>query len=515
MKARRTHKAPKTHRLPFRPSYPLRTEPRVSILRQLFTFLTGQIAKWNPELIIVVERKGTAILRALKEWEDEELEWSWDRVISSDAIDQMPDDYFRSKRIVIFDDMIKTGAHVRRVLSNLSERNLFDPANVKLAIFAVHADCPPEIRFPGGTTTYEWFYRELLSASYQTIQVQIVEMLQRAGSLMLDTEHIEVRLRLRNDFARLYGAVKRRANALVFRSSDQRTNISVLYPDDQAHMLSSGLFPTGTPVERIIKKCRIVDRGNDEYAIIPICFPMIPQLFDRWEVSSADRKILGESIDRSSVGRFHGIGLLAALEILTWALKDLAFLTREDITLSLPQSPSEKRSGGGYSLEHLRVVFPTLDLTKLTQRIAAVDRAAGSKGSQLRNRGFDDARFPSITNEELHRDSIRLLQVIRYEIDERILESELLATNGTPVEAVPGLTLAEIFDVGATFGWAKAKTSTICDILIDQAALSPDICSVEDEFGRLFTARTFSPAGEVVSEMVRRYTTQLGLPHGF
>src|SRR5882672_4238463 len=76
-----------------------------TIQRQLLTFISEQIESWKPDLIIVIERKGTAILRALKEWEECPLAWNWENVISSDAIDQMPDEFFRSRRILIFDDM--------------------------------------------------------------------------------------------------------------------------------------------------------------------------------------------------------------------------------------------------------------------------------------------------------------------------------------------------------------------------------------------------------------------------
>ena len=35
-----------------------------------------------------------------------------------------------------------------------------------------------------------------------------------------------------------------------------------------------------------------------------------------------------------------------------------------------------------------------------------------------------------------------------------------------------------------------------------------------DEDGVMRIIRTFAPAGEIISDLVRRYTTQWGLPHG-
>src|SRR4051812_30835720 len=77
------------------------------IERELHTFLLGQIERWQPDLIIVVERKGTAILRSLKEWEESRLNWPWEKVISSESIDQVPEDKMKGKRLLIFDDMMK------------------------------------------------------------------------------------------------------------------------------------------------------------------------------------------------------------------------------------------------------------------------------------------------------------------------------------------------------------------------------------------------------------------------
>ena len=108
--------------------------------RQLRTFVGEQIERFHPEIIIVVERKGTAILRALTERASDPLRWSWTRVLSSSVVGQLPDDFFKTKRILIFDDMMRTGKHLTEVLDQLWERRLWELTdnNVKVAVFAVH-----------------------------------------------------------------------------------------------------------------------------------------------------------------------------------------------------------------------------------------------------------------------------------------------------------------------------------------------------------------------------------------
>lgn len=482
----------------------------IEILLQ--TFLSEQIAKHKPDLIIVVERKGTAILRSLNESAHNNFDWPWSKVISSEAIEQMSDEYFRSKRILVFDDMMKTASHIRNVIQQLSDRELIeDKSTIRIAVFAVHEACPSEIESPIGAIPYSWFYRNLTSVNYQSIQIQIVGMLQQSGSLMLDTEHLEVRLRLLGSLNRIIGAVKRKATAYPFHSSDGRMNITVFYDDDEAHSMPAGLFPVGASVSDVVKKCRIIDRGGDEYAIIPICFPSIIAHEEHWPTRESEVELLGSGVGCSDVARFYGAGLLAALEVLYWVLKDLAVLGENDYSILLPKYEDDHEARGGYTLEHLKVVFPTLNVNKLTDRIAEVDREARLAGTQLRSRKFESAAVPMVTDAELHQDATRLLQVIRHELDQRILESEIL---GDPtVRSIRfGLTLVEIFEIGKRFGWDRPRTSALCDILIDQAAVSTDVIAIEDPAGIARMVRTFAPAGEVVSEMVRRYSTQWGLP---
>src|SRR5205807_4667167 len=61
----------------------------VPLLRELHTFLADEIAHFLPDLIVVVERKGTAVLRALKEDAETPLQWPWEKVLASTAIEQL------------------------------------------------------------------------------------------------------------------------------------------------------------------------------------------------------------------------------------------------------------------------------------------------------------------------------------------------------------------------------------------------------------------------------------------
>jgi len=310
-------------------------------------------------------------------------------------------------------------------------------------------------------------------------------------------------------------ALQRNSEAVVFRSAGARTNITVLYSDDDAHALPAERLPTNTLCSKIVKKCRIVQRSTDEFAIIPICFPSVSEQMQEWIPSKSDRELLGSNPKAHYKTRFYDVGLIAALEVLRWVLKDLAIWGLDNYTLSLPQRYEGRTSKDGYDLEHLRAMYPALDIGRLTDRIAEVERNAASEGNAMRAYKFEFHKTPIYTDQELRRDATCLLSVMRFIADRRTV-----AKGWTDGWASPkclqweGLTLEEIYSLGKQFGWSDDRITTLFDILIDEATLSTDIAPFDCPDGIRRIVRTFSPAGEIVSDLVRRYTTQWGFPHG-
>lgn len=488
-----------------------------SMKRQLRTFLGEQIKSFQPDRIIVVERKGTAILRALLDWKADPLPWSWNDVISSSSVAQVPDDYFDDKRILVFDDMMRTGNHLVEVLDQLRRRGLWDLAanNVRVAVFAVHERSSRGRAFQDQSLPHAWFYRDLPTAAYREVRAQIIRMLQAAGSLMLDTEHVEVRLRLHDNISRLLDALSRRAQAVLFHSLGDRTNITVYYEDDQAHTLPEEVFPYGTVLTNIVKKCRIVQREGDEFALIPICYPSIASVTCEWPSVPEDVALFDANALEDGEARFYAVGLLAALHVLRWTLRDLATADSGAYTLSLPCEPDVPRRRDEYTLGHLRVMYPGLDIRGVTQRIARIENDARREGGLLRGRKLERAQLPRFTDDQLREDATQLLQAIGYFCDQEKLEA--LAMGDPPPGHPHGLTADRIFRVGReTFGWENARISVLFDILIDEAALVPHVERLRGVHGGAgeFFVRTFEPDGEMVSELVRSLTTQFGLPRG-
>jgi hypothetical protein len=482
-----------------------------TLIEQLRFFLQSQLEEWAPDIIIVHERKGTAILRALIEGVPNPIRWRWEDTVSSTTLDQLPPDFFNGKRILIFDDMIRTGKALAPVFDRLARLNCLSPQTVRLAVFAGHEESSRNGVFKSDAYSVAWFYRDLAPQGYRRLRTQLLSFLQNSGSLMLDTEHIEVRFTLHAGIGRLLSALRRKAEATVFQSSANRTNITVFYPDDLAHSLPVDKFPDGCAQTGIVKKCRVVQRDADEFAIIPICLPSTPANDAIWPLIPRDCSLLGDAVRRTHYAKFYGAALLASLYPLQWILRDLYAADPRTVTVSLPSRSGGAMTAGGYRLDHLRVMYPTLNTDQLVEMIAETDRTAQSEGAKLRARRFEIEPYVPALDAELRRDAMYLLQVIANAVDDRHA-AELLFN--PECDHRLGLKPTEVFELGEQLGFKRSYISALFDLLIDDGSIVTRVEEVLDEDDITRLVRTFKPDGEAVSDLVRHFTVQWGLPSG-
>ena len=502
----------------------------VPLKEELKTFLSEQINQFKPNLIIVIERKGTAILRTLKELPEYPLEWEWENVISSDSINYALKDIFIGRRILIFDDMLKTGLHMKTVIETLKNKGEDVWNSIKdqihIATFVIHKTFEEshKTRRPDS-----WFYHYIENKGYSELRDQIVSMLQKAGSLMLDTEHIEVRIKVNCEYRTFFEALARKAKVIDFHSGANRLNATIYYPDNIYNKFPDDLFPDGTRFSDIVKKCRVVHRGGNQFALIPICYPSIP-VDDKieWLIDSKIKEIFGYNDIECNHNRFQEVGLLAAVEVLKWTLIDIYTLPPEYCQVSLPVKPTdvkEDESFEGFTLSHLNVIYPNLNIAKLTEYINIKRNEAYKTAVDVRSRKLKKGKIESITDEDLYRFACQVIQLIRHKLDEQITIRFLRGAVEKPHPF--GLTAREIFSLGRQLITNSSKAngddiknaknydhiiSAVFDILIDNAYLVTHVQEIEDKDGIKRYERTFEPDGEVISEKIRRYTSLFGLP---
>jgi hypothetical protein len=260
-----------------------------------------------------------------------------------------------------------------------------------------------------------------------------------------------------------------------------------------------------------------VERDADEFAVIPICLPAILADGKPWAPWEADARMLGVGIKnpRAELATFYGVALLASLYPLEWILKDLYASDLEGLIITLPSHSGDSASRSGYTLDHLKVMYPGLRMDLLVHQIADVEKRAHAEGNKLRRIKPERRPVMSFSNEELYANAMDLLQVIRYTLDTRQADAMQLSAEAATEQGRCGLRANEIFLLGRRFGWEAAQISTLFDILIDDAKLVTRVERTLDEKGKERWTRTFKPDGEVVSDLVRRYTAQWGLPGGF
>ena len=199
--------------------------------------------------------------------------------------------------------------------------------------------------------------------------------------------------------------------------------------------------------------------------------------------------------------------------MLKWVLRDLAAADPDLYRLHLPVVSCSENDANSYSLEHLRVMYPAVDLDQLVRLMAERQREAHADGTRLRIRKLAYRKPSQWPDDAFRADATRLLQVIRHVLDERLLARH---EAGEPTSVHPhGLRATEILQLGERLGWEPIRISCLFDVLIDEANLVTHVEKIINDDGRTRWIRTFEPDGEIVSDLTRRLTKQWGLPQGF
>jgi len=117
-----------------------------------------------------------------------------------------------------------------------------------------------------------------------------------------------------------------------------------------------------------------------------------------------------------------------------------------------------------------------------------------------------------VSDAQLRKDAMRLLQVIADSVDQKHA-LELLYDSSCDRRV--GLKPAEIFALGDRLNFDRPYVSALFDILIDDGSIVTRVEELVEDDGLTRLERTFKPDGEAVSDLVRHFIVQWGLPSGF
>lgn len=467
----------------------------------LVNFVAEALKACEPEWIVTAERKGTALLRTYVEHlgsAEERLDL-WGRVVSTDRLGEAS--FGEGNGIIlVLDEGAYNGRNLARTLENIKRLGI-DSARIRVAVFGVHADCragrPIDFRRYGGLST----------AGYRSVRSQLVQCFQKRGSLLLDTEHVEVPVRLKCGRAQFFDALCRLGSGVQHSSGDGRANLTVSSPAvlNEDEFLSQ--LPSGSTVTGTFRKLRVVERGPNEYAILPIWFPSVPSRDDvlaSWTPPAWSGTPKGRSA-------FYVSGLLASIHLFRSvgaALRDL--IADGSVEVRVPRAGEQ-----GDGLSHLRAMFGQLDIVRLRNEIETsleVGRGFGLRGRQrLPERleaapGTELGRCLGQVKYALTRGVYSAMNLPKYrplDFDRERPEDE---GGGTYTEVV-GCVSSHLPSANSDH---VALVAAALDQLIDEAIVIPTIGCLPFADGRERLVRTFRLDGELVRADVARISALHG-----
>ena len=221
---------------------------------QIDEFLHLTLEKVKPTWIVTVERKGTALLRTVFDnHSHREVCLDWGNVLSSDAINSFPSERLREGAILLLDDGIHGGGRVSQALDVLTREKKVPREHIKIASFSVHEDST----FEG--IDFHWFGR-LRDSQYRRVRTGVIEFFQRRGSLLLDTEHIEVSVELHCGRLEFFDALCRAGLGVEHTSEGGHVNLTIHNPIILDETTFTENLPPRTMYRDVVRKIRVVER---------------------------------------------------------------------------------------------------------------------------------------------------------------------------------------------------------------------------------------------------------------
>src|SRR5579872_2895555 len=178
---------------------------------ELDTFVASVLMRARPDWIVTLERKGTALLRTYVEHSPALSKYwpGWERVLSQHALAEIPFATIQG-RVLVLDDAMHFGHQIGALMSELVSLGV-KRSSITVAAFAVHRECEQ-------VDPDYWWYRDLAHDEFRSTRGKLIELFQHRGSLLLDTEHVEIGIRAECSSTELFSTFSR-IGACVFHTS--------------------------------------------------------------------------------------------------------------------------------------------------------------------------------------------------------------------------------------------------------------------------------------------------------
>lgn len=327
---------------------------------QLNKFFTNAYREVKPNYIVTVERKGTALMRSVIKSSAHISDGirNWEKFISHQALENDTNINLKDSKILIVEDSVSSGKKITDVI-NLLKLKCAESENIKVAAFCVREGVERKL------VDYQW-YGQATEDTYRQVNDSLIKYFQRKGSLLLDTEHIEIPIDLINcSHIELFNALSKCGNSVAYISKGDRINLTIYNPKllEETNFIKN--LPNGSRLTNVVKKIRVVERSKNKFTIIPIFYPAIPittQLKDYEYLEEPFKEMITEA---NKDKWFNVIGMYAAIQLFKLVGVCLSTLYKENkISIASPGVGTEDDS-----ISHLKVIFPDIKVDELSKYI--------------------------------------------------------------------------------------------------------------------------------------------------
>lgn len=453
----------------------------INIERQILNFIKNIVRNQSIELIVCCERKATAVLRAIiSEIPKDKFLWEWPKVLSTAAVDQYDWQSFKGNKVLLFDELIHHGNSLETQEKNLRE---FLPDNIELitAGFAVWEHCQHKPQF--------CYYAAVDLETYDDIRTSIIFMLQKHGSLLLDTEHIELSVRIHCGIREFYNELARASEnhrTYSFISGAGRTNLTIDQPDILCKDILKQVLTPGSNTIGTVSKIRVLERNHENFSVLPIFYPNTKCVPSNEWIENLPEFVRNDRLIKSkgSSEIFYIVALLGSIELIRSVVAALSdFIRRGKITFEIPIE----------RFPHLHTMFPRVDINGLHNYISNVV-AKSKKIKPKRSRRSVCAK--SIPNLQL----VKLSSHVICRLVEEYEQISFDPPKGKSWKELMYIAEAENQDIKLDSG----ALTVVVDRLIDSGLIVTDVEKVTSSSGEPYYIRTFIPEGEVVSAKIRQ-----------
>jgi hypothetical protein len=457
---------------------------------QLSRFLSERRIGKDFEFIVPVERKGMALVRKL----GSSLSIPVESIVSSSAIDRVPPGFFRQARTLVFDDSLLSGTGMSHTVEELARKGCSDrdEGGVSTSAFLVHENCKYPVDFA--------YYDQLAEEDYERQRRKILTFIADSEEFLLDTEHVPLRFRCPVATEEVEGVLLNLGDLLIIPAAGGREGISLTI---HRPGLIEGDGPTLLQtVTKQMVVCKLRFRLSDDCLLMAgMAYPSVPVHLDidSCGLSSVDYSLcklvpdfaadclhpLGERERSKQCFLCHGF--VASIGLVIQSVKRLA-----------PHLREKGLQFDGVSVQHLRALYPTLDVDELSRvldhrirRALDAERKLPPLGRQVVPAGPESADYALAVE----------LALFHHELESRPDSAVRDAPSTGSTEE--GMSFRQIFE-SSRFLSNEAEYSRAWDVLVDRARVNPTAVLETDDTGEERWARGLRLDGESARRSVAK-----------